>query len=110
MCLRACCGVMDLSPSEQALRDRRGSGIESVQRAAIAQHDASRLGQSDSRLRLELRQGAGNGLDRQTEIVRDVLTRHRQIYSLGQRKPPGHFEQKAGDPFLRALTSSSMCL
>ncbi len=60
------------------------------------------LGNSIARILLELGQRARNGLDREPEIIGDVLTRHRQFHDIAG-KPVGHVDQEGGDALLRGL-------
>ena len=50
-----------------------------------------------------MRQRARNGLDREAEIVGDVLARHRKFDLVAPLDAVRHFEQEAGDALLRGL-------
>ena len=59
-------------------RSTIGSTVQPAESVAVAQHDAPRARQLDRSRVLETGQGAGDGLDREAEVVSDVLARHRQ--------------------------------
>src|SRR5262249_8607020 len=79
------------------------SAVESAKSDAVAQYDPARARQLDRGGVLQLRQGAGYGLDGETEVIRDVLTRHRQLDRVIDRHPLRHFQEKADDPLARGL-------
>ena len=52
---------------------------------------------------LEIRQRPRDGLDRQAQIIRDVLARHRQFDVLACRHAIRHFQQKFSNALSRSL-------
>src|ERR1700687_2894395 len=82
---------------------RRGSRLaDRGQRRAVAQFDAVRRWNADRAVTFEPRHDAAHGLDRQTEVVGDIIARHRQVDRAGRLAPLEHIEQKCRDPLGRA--------
>ena len=69
--------------------------LESV---AVEQLDPVRIRNGYDRAALERRQGSTHRLDRQTEIIRNVIARHRQVESLCPVAPLEHLEKEGGHP------------
>src|SRR6187402_2465458 len=84
-------------------RDVTQSGVELVESRRIAQNDAAGRQELDGRSFRQKRQRARYGLDREAEIVGNVLTRHRQLHEALSRQALGHIEKKCSDPLFRGL-------
>src|SRR5258708_926287 len=84
---------------------RQPSGIEALQLRPIAQADAAAARQLDRGLAFELGERAGNGLDGQTEIVGNVLPRHRQVEGTLRRGAVGHLKKEARYALLGVLAA-----
>jgi len=78
-------------------------GSELSQRRPVAQHDAPRRRQRDQRHFLQLRERARHCLDREPEIVRNILASHRQIDAVPATEAISHLDEKGCNALLGAL-------
>ena len=80
--------------------------LESV---TIEQLDPMRSGNGDDAVALERRQGSAHRLDRQAEIIRYVIARHRQVESLCPVPPLEHLEKEGRDPLGCGHAAEQQC-
>nr|ACF98089.1 hypothetical protein [uncultured bacterium 1042] len=83
----------------------RRSHAHALQNIPFQDLDAAQAMQPDDRLGAQFRQDPRHGLDGETEIVANVLARHRQFDPAQAALPFGHVEQKRTNPFDRVLAT-----
>src|SRR3569833_1259182 len=120
MSSRVCCGFQSMMPSpgrrrtEQARRPQgrgkksleqtwnppllsSGSGRRVFERCLVENADMPSTGKCDGPVTLELRHAAGNGLDGEAQIIRNILPRHRQVHGVVSGGFPHPVQQKGGN-------------
>src|SRR5215469_852434 len=79
------------------------SGIEPSQCGAIAQYDPAGGRELDGGCAFQVPKRTRDGLDRQTQIIGNVLPRHRQLDGSADRHALGHLQEKRGHALLGVL-------